>query len=84
MSIKTIAVDSRVYERLARLKQESESFSRLINRLLDQVTTANTGAQILANLESAPHPLSDAEARAMAQIIDVNRSGEAWESHDLH
>jgi len=44
MSTKTIALDLHVYKKLAKLKSESESFSKIIDNLIDKVTTAHTGA----------------------------------------
>ncbi|MBI4704858.1 MAG: antitoxin VapB family protein [Deltaproteobacteria bacterium] len=83
MSTKTIAVDSRVYERLARLKGRSESFSKLLDRLAREVSTAHTGAGILAQLGHAPPPLDDEEARLMLAVSEGNRRTETWPLHDL-
>lgn len=82
MSTKTIAVDSRVYDRLARVKREGESFSKTIDRLLREVGTAFTGNQILRALDEVP-PLPEEDAAAMLAIVDENRASEAWQEHDL-
>ena len=82
MSTKTIAVDSRVYERLAGAKRESESFSKEIDRLLQEVGTAHTGQHVLRALEDiAPLPAGD--AAAMLAVVEENRASEAWVAHDL-
>lgn len=47
MSTKTIAVDSRVYERLAAARREGESFSKAIDRLLQEAAAFHTGGAIL-------------------------------------
>ncbi len=84
MSTKTIAVDMRVYERLASLKDESESFSKVIDRLVKQRGDAHTGAAILASLENRSiSSLNDEEAAKMRQIIERDRLLEKWEKHDL-
>jgi len=82
MSTKTIAVDSRVYERLAGEKKDGESFSKAIDRLLEEVSGAHTGRHILCGLgEILALPEQDAEA--MLAVVRENRESEAWEEHDL-
>jgi predicted CopG family antitoxin len=83
MSTKTIALDSKVYRKLARLKGEGESFSRVIDRLVERTVTAHTGAEILANLGAAPAPLTRAEAGKMEKAVERSRRSEKWELHDL-
>jgi predicted CopG family antitoxin len=82
MSTKTIAVESRVYERLAQAKREGESFSKAIDRLLEEVGSAHTGREILRSLQQIP-PLPEKDAEAMLAVIEENRAGEAWDGHDL-
>lgn len=83
MSTKTIALDSKVYHKLARLRGEGESFSRVIDRLVERALTAHTGAEILTNLGAAPRPLTSAEAGQMGKTVERNRRAEKWELHDL-
>jgi predicted CopG family antitoxin len=82
MSTKTIAVDSQVYERLAQAKREGESFSRAIDRILEEVGAAHTGLDVLRALEGVV-PLPEADAAVMMAIVEENRADEAWERHDL-
>ena len=82
MSTKTIAVNIEVYRKLARVKRESESFSGAIDRLIDQVTTAHTGADILARLSSI-EPISAKEAERMFGVVREHRDNESWIQHDL-
>ena len=82
MSTKTIALDVRVYEKLACLKGESQSFSKLIASLVDRVVTAHTVTDVLAQLDGCP-PLSAADADTMTRFVLENRETEAWPSHDL-
>jgi len=81
MSSKTIAVDSRVYEKLAGEKREGESFSRVIDRLIDQVGAAHTGRDIVRGLAELP-ALSDEDAEAILAVVAENRESEAWHEHD--
>jgi len=83
MSTKTIAVDARVYRKLAGLKQESESFSRLLDRLAEKVARDHTGNDILRRLGHGPPTLTAAEAEAMGSVVEQNRRAEKWEVHDL-
>lgn len=82
MSTKTIAVDSSVYERLAGEKREGESFSRAIDRLLEEVGAAHTGRDILRSLEDIP-ALDDQDSEVMLAVIRENRESEMWVEHDL-
>lgn len=82
MSTKNIALDSRVYSRLARFKQESESFSKAIARLLDRVEVSHTGRDVLACLADMPG-ITDDEADRMLEIVEEARRDEGWEPHDL-
>lgn len=82
MSTKTIALDVSVYDRLTSLKRQSESFSKVINRLIEQVVTAHTAADVLAQLDSGP-PLSDADAETMVDLVRESRETEKWPLHDL-
>jgi predicted CopG family antitoxin len=82
MSTKTIALDAGVYEKLARLKGESQSFSKLISSLVDRVVTAHTVADVLAQLDDE-QPLRKADAETMARLVREDRETETWPSHDL-
>ncbi len=82
MSSKTIAVDTRVYEKLAGVKREGESFSKAIDRLIDHVGQAHTGRDILSGLETVPQ-LSNDDAQVMLAKVAENRENETWDDHDL-
>jgi len=72
MSTKAIAVESSVYERLAREKRPSESFTKTINRLIH---TANIGTCASAVAEAAPLWQAignDADANKMEQLLRQN------------
>ena len=83
MSTKTIAVELSVYRKLSRIKGEGESFSGVIEGLVDQCLTAHTGADIMSALAGAPEPLTDPETTAMLRVVDEARSSEKWRFHDL-
>ena len=83
MSTKTIAVDLAVYRKLLGLKRESESFSRLLDRLAEEVGSAGTGAEVLRRLGHASPALSGREAAVMREIVKAHRNDEAWGTHDL-
>jgi predicted CopG family antitoxin len=82
MSTKTIAVDSRVYDRLASAKKEGESFSKVLDRILTQIESTGTGRDILRGLEDLP-PLSAADAEVFLEVIRENRADENWTESDL-
>ena len=82
MSSKTIAVDTRVYEKLSGVKREGESFSKAINRLIDELGAAHTGRDILQGLSSVKQ-LSYDDAEVMLSVVAENRENETWDDHDL-
>jgi predicted CopG family antitoxin len=82
MSTKTIAVDSRVYDKLAAEKRDGESFSRTIDRLIEEVGAAHTGRDIIRGLAGLP-VLDDKDAEVMLAVVAENRNGEDWDEHDL-
>ena len=82
MSSKTIAVDTRVYEKLAGVKREGESFSKAIDRLIEQGGSAHTGRDILQGLAGVEQ-LSYDDAEAMLSVVAENRENETWDDHDL-
>ncbi len=82
MSTKTIALETGTYERLARLKGQSQSFSSIIACLVDRALTAHTVTDVLAQLDGQA-PLSQADANTMARVVRENRANETWPSHDL-
>ena len=82
MSTKTIAVDTRVYEKLAGVKREGESFSRVIDRLIEEVGAAHTGRDILRGLTDVP-ALTGKDAEVMLAVVAENREREPWDEHDL-
>lgn len=81
MSIKTIAVGTDVYEKLARRKQSGESFTKVINRLLESTASAGScadavreAAEIWGASQGTP-----AEADTMEAIIRDNRQKARWD-----
>ncbi len=87
MSTKTVALESSVYERLARAKRPSESFTKVIDRLLTAHAHARgTCSQAVADAaaiwgkEPAGH--GDAEADLMESLIAESRKDTDWTSEN--
>ncbi|MXX77023.1 MAG: hypothetical protein F4210_11175 [Holophagales bacterium] len=78
MSTKTVALESSIYRRLAALKQDGESFSKVIDRLLSEVADAHTGRDILRSLGGLS-PLTEVDAERFLAVIAENRESEHWE-----
>lgn len=79
MSTKTIAVDSRIYEKLARQKREGESFTRTIDRLVDSQSGTGTCADAVrqaATVWAGKRSLSG--AKKMEAVVRSNRRRANW------
>ena len=81
MATKTIAVDAEVYRKLAGRKRESESFTKLLDRLADadngQGTCADAvreAAAVWGNSES-----SETEAEKLESVVRANRKSAKWD-----
>lgn len=82
MSTKNVALNYKVYNKLAQFKDESESFSKAIERLLSRVESEHTGTHILQQLADLS-PLNERDAEIMLRQVAQNRKSEAWKSLDL-
>ncbi len=78
MSTKTIALESSIYGRLAALKRDGESFSKVIDRLLSEVADAHTGRDILRGLGGFSR-LTESDADRFLTVVAENRDSEHWE-----
>jgi predicted CopG family antitoxin len=79
MSTKTIAVENSVYERLAREKRSSESFTKTIDRLI-HASNIGTCAAAVADAATVWQAIgNDADADRMEQVIHQNRVTTNWE-----
>jgi len=82
MSIKTIAVGTTTYDKLARRKQPGESFTKLIDRLLETTTSVGTCADAVreaAAIWAGQAGDAAADADKMEQVIRDNRSQARWD-----
>lgn len=78
MSTKTIAVETTVYERLARVKRPSESFTKVIARVLDAATaptcaSADRGAAAVWGRSN-----TGAHADRIDEVVRKNRANTDW------
>ncbi len=81
MSIKTIAVGTGVYEKLARRKRQGESFTRVIDRLLEETAGRATCGDALrgaAEIWGAARD-TNAEAERMERIVKESRRRTRWD-----
>jgi hypothetical protein len=83
MSTKTIAVETSVYDRLAREKRPSESFTKAIDRLLDSAAVPTCAAAVAGAAAVWGRVGSGAEVEAEAEVMDrvvaENRAGATWD-----
>jgi predicted CopG family antitoxin len=82
MSVKNVALDTRVYDKLAGLRKDSESFTKAIERLINQRQSAHTGKELLAWLAEFDE-LNEKEAKSILKIVNKARTEEKWPRHDL-
>ncbi len=81
MSIKTIAVGTDVYTKLAHRKQSGESFTKLIDRLLDVATSSGTCADAVRDAAQiwGTAGAQSLDADKMESIIRDNRRNARWD-----
>ncbi len=79
MSTKTIAVERRVYRKLAEQKREGESFTTTIDRLVESRTGNGTCADAVKQAaEIWRKKPSAAEAKVMEDVVRANRKRVDW------
>ena len=79
MSVKTIALEASVYDRLARQKRPSESFTKTIARLLNEGGRNTCGDAVADSRDFWSRIPSDAEADQIEKIICEDRLETVWE-----
>ena len=81
MSIKTIAVGTHVYDKLAGRKRPGESFTKVIDRLLDNTASTATCADAVREAAEiwGASTGTPAEADKMEKIIHDNRRQARWD-----
>ena len=79
MSTKTIALESSVYERLARHKRGSESFTKTIQRLLDESNGGTCAAAVAESAAIWGSIATAAEADQMEQLVMQGRKDTNWD-----
>ena len=81
MSIKTIAVGTEVYEKLAHRKRTGESFTKLIDRLLDHTASSGTCADAVREAAEiwGKSGGQASEADQMEKVIRDNRRNARWD-----
>lgn len=78
MSTKTIAVEMTVYERLARVKRPSESFTKAIARVLDAATAPTCAAAVREAAAVWGRSDTGADAERIEEIVRKNRAATDW------
>jgi len=85
MATKTIAVDAEVYRKLAGRKRESESFTKLLDRLADADNGHGTcadavreAAAVWGNSENC-----ETEADKFDSVVSTNRKSTEWDVEKL-
>ena len=84
MSTKTIALETKVYEKLARKKRDGESFTKTIDRLVEADSSHGTCEEAVreaaAIWKEAP---TKAEVETMERVIKANRTKVDWSVETL-
>ena len=84
MSIKTIAVNTEVYERLAKEKRGSESFTKVIDRLMNsQANTGTCGSAVEKATQIWAGAETDREADLMEAYVRESRADTCWDREPL-
>jgi predicted CopG family antitoxin len=78
MSTKTIAVESSVYDRLAKEKRGAESFTRTISRLMEHSTGHTCGEAVADAAAVWGKSGNDVDADRMESLVRAGRAGTDW------
>ncbi len=85
MATKTIAVDAEVYRKLAGRKRESESFTKLLDRLADADNGHGTCADAVREAAEIWGKSSGkkADADKFDSVVSANRKSTKWDVEKL-
>jgi hypothetical protein len=78
MITKTIAVETTVYERLARVKRPSESFTKMIARVLDAATAPTCASLVREAAAAGGRSDTRADAERIEELVRQSRVGANW------
>lgn len=78
MSTKTIAVETTVYERLARVKRPSESFTKAIARMLDAATAPTCASAVREAAAVWGRSDTSADADRIEEVVRKSRTDADW------
>jgi predicted CopG family antitoxin len=81
MATKTIAVDAEVYRKLAGRKRESESFTKLLDRLADADNGQGTCADAVREAAAVwgKSESRENEAEKLESVVRANRKSAKWD-----
>ncbi len=79
MSTKTIAVENSVYEKLAREKRPSDSFTKTIDRLIDAATSGTCASAVRSAASIWQAAGNSGDADRMERFIQESRKGAGWD-----
>jgi predicted CopG family antitoxin len=81
MATKTIAVDATVYRKLAERKRESESFTKLLDRLADADTGHGTCADAVREAAEiwGRSSSNNTETDKLESVVSANRKTAKWD-----
>jgi predicted CopG family antitoxin len=83
MATKTIALEVSVYDKLLGRKRNSESFTKIIDRLISESAGSRTCAEAVAMAAKIWSDGSEKEAQAMEDVIRKGRKNTRWEVEAL-
>jgi predicted CopG family antitoxin len=83
MATKTIALEVSVYDKLLGQKQNSESFTKIIDRLISESAGSRTCADAVATAAKIWSDGTEVEAEAMEDALREGRKNTRWEVEAL-
>jgi predicted CopG family antitoxin len=83
MATKTIALEVSVYDKLLGRKRNSESFTKIIDRLISESAGSRTCADAVATAVKIWNDGTEYEAQAMEDVIRKGRENTRWEVESL-
>jgi len=84
MNAKKTSMDAKVYGKLAQYKRGSDSFSRVMDQMVEQAINRYMAAQATTYVATQPRSSKkDAEVVEKKRVVQENETDQGWSFHNM-